>query len=115
MVHKKPVATQELVQHTLMWLTIDIPAMKLTKDALLEALSITIGSCRFDSTKKPSLSKVLRACGSLVRPNTERDRIELAHFTVKEFLNSIDPDRQKAFIATELAAILIGSTWHWQH
>lgn len=65
MVNKKPVATQQLVQHTLMWLTVDSYPTKLTTDALLEALSITIGSYRFNSTRKPSLSKVLRACGSL--------------------------------------------------
>lgn len=33
-----------------------------------------------------------------VRLNTERNRVELAHFTVEEFLSSIDPDGQKAFI-----------------
>ncbi|KAK5046977.1 hypothetical protein LTR84_006919 [Exophiala bonariae] len=95
MISRKPAATQQLVQHTLMWLASSMQDYSDNpKEALLEALSITNGSSRFNPSNMPSPEKILRACGSLIRFNIEKDTIELAHFTVVEFLDAIDVDIQ---------------------
>ena len=48
------------------------------------------GTQRLDRDDVPDEFDLLRACSSLVRKSTSGQKLELAHFTVKEFLRGID-------------------------
>jgi len=56
----------------------------------LEALSITEGDTQLDLDAKPDEEGILKWCSSLVRKTPDGMRLELAHFTVEEFLLAID-------------------------
>ena len=79
-----------LVQRTLRWLV--VAKGRLTIGALREALSIKDGTQKLDRDAVPEEFVLLRACSSLVRKSTSGQELELAHFTVKEFLLGIDRD-----------------------
>ena len=79
-----------LVQRTLRWLI--FAKGRLTTSALREALSMKDGTQRLDRDAVPDEFILLRACSSLVRKSTTGQELELAHFTVKEFLRGIDCD-----------------------
>ena len=81
-----------LVQRTLRWLV--VAKGKLTIGALREALSIKDGTQKLDRDAVPEEFVLLRACSSLVRKSTSGQELELAHFTVKEFLLGIDRDTE---------------------
>ena len=69
---------------TLQWLV--CATGRLGHHALLEALSITPGDTHLDPSCKVTEDDILRWCSSLVRRRADGDGIELAHFTVKEYL-----------------------------
>ena len=59
-------------------------------DALRHALAIRPNTKVLDPEACPEVDDILIHCSSLVRLNAEGDAIELAHFTVEQFLRSID-------------------------
>lgn len=79
-----------LVVRTLQWLA--FAAGRLEISALLEALSIEEESDELDPEARPMEEDVLLYCGSLVRKIG--DYIELAHFTVQEYLQSLDTEHE---------------------
>jgi ankyrin repeat protein len=100
----------DLVSRTLQWLACAI--QPLSGRALLEALAITPGDTCFDPDAMTSENEILRWCSSLVRRRATGDGIELAHFTVKEYLLSIEPTKDPRLalfkICTEDSALLLG-------
>ena len=86
----KHISVQFLVQRTLRWLV--VARGNLTISALREALSIEEGIQRLDRDAVPDEFTILSWCSSLVRKSASGQGLELAHFTVKEFLLGIDCD-----------------------
>lgn len=80
--------TQKLVQSVLTWVVCSKEPLS-TKE-LLEAVSISDGDTELDHDAMPDEEGILRWCSSLVRRTPNGDRLELAHFTVEEFLRAID-------------------------
>ena len=76
-----------LVQRTLRWLVVS--KGELTISALREALSMKHGTQKLDRNAVPDEFVLLRFCSSLVRKSRSQV-LQLAHFTVKEFLLGID-------------------------
>jgi hypothetical protein len=62
----------------------------LSTKELLEAVSISEGDTELDSDAMPDEEGILKWCSSLVRKTPNGERLELAHFTVEEFLLEID-------------------------
>lgn len=85
--------TQKLVRRALRWIANKDVRSKFTIEALCEAVSINFGSTRRNSQAIPDEFEILRSCGSLVRKSASGRKLELAHFTVQEFLQQIDPRR----------------------
>ena len=85
--------TQKLVRRALRWIANDIGSSDLTIEALCEAVSIDFGSTRRNPEAIPDEFEILHRCSSLVRKSENGKKLELAHFTVKEFLQQIDPQR----------------------
>ena len=83
---------RRLVQRTLRWLV--VAKWELTVSALREALSMEDGTPRLDRDAVPDEFILLRSCSSLVRRSASGQGLELAHFTVKEFLLGIDCDSE---------------------
>ena len=86
------ISVQRLVQRTLRWLI--VAKGILTISALREALSMEDGISRLNRDVVPDEFVLLRSCSSLVRKSASGQGLELAHFTVKEFLLGIDPDSE---------------------
>jgi hypothetical protein len=80
--------TQRLVQNVLTWIICSKDPLS-TKE-LLEAVSINEGDTELDSDAMPDEEGILKWCSSLVRRTPNGNRLELAHFTVEEFLLEID-------------------------
>ncbi|KAI0858236.1 hypothetical protein F4860DRAFT_486660 [Xylaria cubensis] len=81
---------KEVTRMTLHWLCLD--RHSLTVVQLCEALTLALKQGK-RSTNKGHLideQEIARYCSSLVRKNDDGDRFELAHFTVKEYLYTID-------------------------
>lgn len=57
---------------------------------LSKALSVNIGDTTLDRDAINDTEAILQWCGSLVRQSPGADTLELANYTVKEFLESID-------------------------
>ncbi|KAL8852066.1 MAG: hypothetical protein Q9221_002996 [Calogaya cf. arnoldii] len=98
-VNTRPKETRLLVSRTLRWIVHCNPTY-MTTEALCEAVSINIGDTKRDKESIPDELEVLRWCSSLVRKNADpvsHDTIELAHFTVKEFLLQLDDDDMGEF------------------
>ena len=91
-VSQSPPETQELVRRALRWITGPTLSTLSTK-ALCEAVSVNLGSTSRDREAIPDEDDILRWCSSLVRKSADSNSLELAHFTVKEFLQQIDPNR----------------------
>lgn len=68
----------------------------LTTEMLLQALAIRDGEEFFDESSMASEEELLHWCSSLVR-RSNSGYLELAHFTVKEFLQTIDPVHKPQF------------------
>jgi ankyrin repeat protein len=80
--------TIPLVRKTLQWII--YAERKLTLKELVEIVSLEDDDDALDSEAYPDPEDLLRSCGSLVREG--HGCLELAHFTVQEFLAAIDPD-----------------------
>lgn len=85
--------TQKLVRRALRWIANDHHYGDLTIEGLCEAISINFRDTKRNSEAVPDAFEVLRWCSSLVRKSVDHKRLELAHFTVLEFLRQIDPVR----------------------
>ena len=79
--------TQKLVRRALRWIANDL---NLSNEALCEAISINFEDTRRNSEAIPDEFEILRWCSSLVRRSAHDNVLELAHFTVKEFLTQIN-------------------------
>ena len=88
-VNQRPSETQKLVRRALRW----IITGRLKTEALCEAVSVDLGSKNRDCQAIPDEDDILRWCSSLVRKSADGQRLELAHFTVQEYLQQIDPNR----------------------
>lgn len=89
-INKSNKDVQQLVQRSLRWLVCS--KAHLSSVALCEAISIETGDKDVDQSRISDENEVLRRCSSLVRRSALCDGLELAHFTVKEFLmTGIDP------------------------
>ena len=62
----------------------------LSLGALSEAISINVGDQMLDREAFVDPESVLQWSGSLIRRTPGADTLELAHYSVKEFLESID-------------------------
>ncbi|KAK8254398.1 hypothetical protein HDK77DRAFT_370165, partial [Phyllosticta capitalensis] len=97
-VNRQGPEVQELVENTLRMLLFE---SSMSCNLLCGALAIKDGVDQFDHEAVPDDEEVLIRCSSLVRrvygedyhPGTSH--FEISHFTVKEFLVSIDPVRTK--------------------
>ena len=78
---------QKLVQRTLYWI---IHGPRMSIPALCEAVSVDAGQRKLDREAIPEEEDILRLCSSLARRSVSGYNLELAHFTVKEFLTSDD-------------------------
>lgn len=90
---------QLLVSRTLRWIIHQSTEFQaeLTTKALCEAVSINIGDRRMDVDAVPDEVEIHRWCSSLVRQSADGRRLELAHFTVKEFLFQLGDDDDGEF------------------
>ena len=79
---------QNLVQRCLRWI-VHFNG-KLSIAALYEVISIDSDEICLNREAIPEEDEILRRCSSLVRKSASDDSLELAHFTVKEFLISLD-------------------------
>ena len=91
--------TQKLVRRVLRWITSEPNNSYLGIDALCEAISIDFGDTKRNTEAISDESEILRWCSSLVRKSAYGDRLELAHFTVEEYLKQIDPGRDTSISA----------------
>ena len=82
--------TQKLVRRALFWITY---GGHFTTEALCEAVSIDFGDTKRNSQAVPDEFEILHWCSSLVRKSSDGKTLELAHFTVLEFLKQIDSRR----------------------
>ena len=88
---------QQLVRRSLRWLMCSFAP--LSSSALCEAVTIEIGDTEIDRARVPEVEEILRWCSSLVRRSTQKDCLELAHFTVQEFLSAGSDRGDRAFKA----------------
>lgn len=94
---------QDLVSRTFQWLAgANYPY--LSGAALLEALALKPGDTHLDTDAMTSEEEILRWCSSLIRKRATGDGIEFAHFTVKEYLLSIDPTKSPKFAAFKICS-----------
>ncbi|KAJ4351195.1 uncharacterized protein N0V89_006534 [Didymosphaeria variabile] len=77
-----------LVQKSLRWIAYASPP--LTLERLLDVLSLNEEELRLDDEDRPDPDYIYKYCGSLIRKG--QDHPELAHFTVLEYLEAIDPE-----------------------
>ena len=82
--------SRPLVQRALRWLVYAVRPPPTA--ALLEIVSVDENAEVLDAEACPDIEDLLRCCGSLVRTDAHVQTIELAHFTVQEFLEAIQPD-----------------------
>ena len=86
---------QELVKKTLHWIVYAEGYFGTGK--LIQALAVRDEERHFDSNSMTTEEDILHWCSSLVRRNTTMGDLELAHFTVKEFLEAINPAQRPLF------------------
>lgn len=86
---------QLLVSRVLRWIICARAPLK--PGALCEAVSIDLGDTERDDDKISDETEILRWCSSLVRQAADGGYLELAHFTVKEFLKGIGPEDNGEF------------------
>jgi ankyrin repeat protein len=78
---------QMIVQKSLRWVTFSMQS--LTLSALAEAISIEVGAQHLNTDDIVDEAAILDGCGSLIRVSAPGNVVELAHFTVQEFLTTI--------------------------
>ena len=93
---------QVLVQRSLRWIAHGRP--ELSAAALCEAVSVNPGDTFLNREDIPAVEEILRYCSSLIRKSTSGSGLELAHFTVKEYLQKLDEVADNEF-----------GTYHIQH
>ena len=81
---------QRMVQNTLQWIVSPIDAISAT--ALCHAISIQDGDRIMDQEAFYDEEDILMHCSSLIHRSANGETLEMAHFTVKEFLAALDPD-----------------------
>lgn len=91
-VNQSNAETQKLVRRALRWIA-NVGHPDFTIKALCEAVSIDFGNTKRDPEAVPDEFEILHWCSSLVRKSAGGERLELAHFTVKEFLQQVDSQR----------------------
>ena len=102
-VNAKNNEVQLLVSRTLKWIVQrqrgpnQMKHDDLPDEALYEALSVSIGDTRRDIDKIPDEYEILRWCSSLVRKGVDDGFLELAHFTVEEFLFQLGDEESGEF------------------
>lgn len=84
---RKPDSTQLLVERALRWILFAHGPLNIRE--LCEALSTYSTDHKFKL--RFGETQILRHCSSLVRKSADGSRIESAHFTVKEFFETITP------------------------
>jgi hypothetical protein len=70
---------------------------------LLQALSVRPDARVFKKSSMPEEDRVLHWCSSLIRQKANGAGLEIAHFTVKEFLLAIDPIEKPQFAQYKLS------------
>ena len=83
-------SSRPLIQRVLRWLI--YAEVGLGTAELVEIVSVDENAEVLDAEACPDVEDLLRCCGSIVRTDAHFETIELAHFTVQEFLEAIDPD-----------------------
>lgn len=84
---------RELVKRTLRWIVCSKEPV--LSEVLLAVLSIKDGDKALNQGAMTTMFDIMRWCSSLIRwKDQEKKYIELAHFTVKEFLLSVNPEMQ---------------------
>lgn len=83
--------TQKLVRRALRWIANASTLYSFTIRALCEAVSVDFGSTKRNIEAIPDEFEILHWCSSLVRKSAHGEKLELAHFTVQEYLQQIDP------------------------
>lgn len=78
-----------IVQRTLNWILYS--EEDLSSKQLCQVISVGADHEKLDEESIPSEEEVLRCCSSLIRK--ANGVFELAHFTVKEFLNNLDKSK----------------------
>ena len=91
--------TQKLARRALRWIANASLSYSLTTRALCEAVSVDSGSTKRNPEAIPNEFEILYWCSSLVRKTAHGEKLELAHFTVKEYLQQIDPGRDVSISA----------------
>ena len=86
---------QKLVQRCLRWIVHS--KRKLSIAELCEAISINNDDITLDREAVPEEDEILRRCSSLIRKSASTSGLELAHYTVKEFLMSVNRDSDSEF------------------
>ena len=86
------------VSRTLRWIIHrDVDSETFTTKALCEAIPINVNDPERNTEMITDEFKILRWCSSLVRQSADGGQLELAHFTVKEFLLQIEDDDEGEF------------------
>jgi hypothetical protein len=102
---------QQLVTYKLQWILFGV--QNLTMPALLEALGCIDNETALDRACFTTADQLQHWCSSLVRLSSE-GILEIAHFTVKEYLMSIDPTQEpqlaKFKISKDLANANLATT-----
>lgn len=90
---------QLLVSRTPKWIVNrqKYPHRRLPDEALREAVSISMGDTRRDIDKVSDEYEMLRWCSSLIRKGADHGSLELAHFTVEEFLLQLGDEESGEF------------------
>jgi hypothetical protein len=92
---------QILVKNTLHWIV--YAKYQFSTKQLLQALAVQDDDTYFDKSAMTTEEEILHWCSSLVRKNPSKPTLELAHFTVKEFLLAIDPLGNPRFLQYRLS------------
>jgi hypothetical protein len=70
-------------------------------DELREAIAFTLEDDHFDAAKIPNdLKRLARACGNLIVIDDEDDKVQIAHYTVEQYLVTKQEFRPSAFCFT---------------
>jgi len=89
-VNQRDETVQRLVQRTLQWIVCSYGILSTAE--LCEAIAVEEGDEYLDKESICGEDEILLHCSSLLRRSARTDCLELAHFTVKEFLYGIDPN-----------------------
>jgi ankyrin repeat protein len=90
-VNQRGPAIQRIVKATLQWI-VNSAERYIPAAALCEAISLKVGDTEIDTESAIDEETILLHCSCLVRQSATDDYLELAHFTVQEFLSQIKPD-----------------------